>query len=260
MVGHTHPHQLFLLLIGLLLEISGCGTVPDLPVRSVTDEARSAMHLMQEREKEFTAVRADMASTRIAAAKQEAELQELRATAIRLRRENGETHQSLLEAKRALEARETEVAVMKVEREQLAGASARSGIHEPQLAALHETVASLSQELARLKETLTVVTQRTSNDGAKRNGDVFTAMKGRQSEDRSVARSVSRKESAERIIPTVHVLSDEADQSKPLWITVQPGESWWSLARKHHTTMNALRAVNGRVGDHLTVGEAIRLP
>jgi hypothetical protein len=190
---------------------------------------------MQEREQELAALRAEMASTRIAAAKQEAEVHELRATVVQLRQENGDSHQALLEAKRTLDAREIEVAATKAERDQLAQASVQSGMNERQLTALHDTVASLSHELAAIKSTMAL---------------------GKP----TPADSAARQDRDERIIPAVHILREDAEQSKPSWITVQPGESWWSLARTHHTTVKALRAINGRAGDHLNVGEAIRLP
>jgi chromosome segregation ATPase len=93
---------------------------------SVTDEARRATQVMQEREKELTALRSEMAATRIAAAKQEAELYELRMTVSRLRQDNNDSQQALLETKRMLESRQTELAAMKMERDQLAQATAQS--------------------------------------------------------------------------------------------------------------------------------------
>ncbi len=224
-----------LLSVSLIFLISGCVTAHDVPMARPTDEGRYAAQLMQEREQELAALRSEMASTRIAAAKQEAEVHELRATVVQLRQENGDSHQALLEAKRTLDAREIEVAATKAERDQLAQASVQSGMNERQLTALHDTVASLSQELAAIKSTMTL---------------------GKP----TPADSTARQDRDERIIPAVHILREDAEQSKPLWITVQPGDSWWSLARIHHTTVKALRAINGRAGDHLNAGEAIRLP
>ena len=224
-----------LMLIVVPLAIGGCTTVPDLPLRNVTEEMQRAAQLIQEREKGLAAFRAEMAATRIAAAKQEAELHELRATVAQLRQENGESRQAQLEAKRALDVREIEVAATKAECDQLAQASVQSGMNERQLTALHDTVASLSQELAAIKSTMAL---------------------GKP----TPADSVARQDRDERIIPAVHIFREDAEQSKPSWITVQPGDSWWSVARTHRTTVKALRAINGRVGDHLNVGEAIRLP
>ena len=235
MHSHTRRSGWPLGFVSFAFMIGGCATTPDVPLRSVTDEGRHATQLMQEREQGLAALRAEMAATRIAAAKQEAEVHELRATVLQLRQENGEAHQALLEAKRTLNARETEVVAMKTERDQLAQASVQSGTTERHLTALQETVASLSQRLTELKSAMALAKP-------------------------TPADSAERQDRAERIIPAVHILQEGTDQSKLSWTTVQPGDSWWSLARKFRTTMHALRAINGRSGDHLNVGEAIRLP
>lgn len=252
--------RLPLILVVVTLAIGGCATVQDLPIENVTEEIRRAAQLMQKREKELAAFRAELASTRIAAAKQEAELHELRATVVQLRQENGESHQALLETTRRLATRETEVAAMKMERAQGAQTSSQSGIHDHQLAALQETVMSLSQELTELKSAMVLAVNK-STDSAQGQNDVAAKVRTDQSSTHQRTKSsVSRGDTEAGIIPAVQILREDADRSKSSWITVQTGESWWSLARKHHTTMNALQATNGRVGDHLTVGEAIRLP
>ncbi|MBX3307075.1 MAG: LysM peptidoglycan-binding domain-containing protein [Nitrospira sp.] len=231
--GNRHRGVALVVLVTVVL--GGCATAPEVSMYHGIDEAGRALQLMQEREKELAALRAEMATTRIAAAKQDAELHELRTTVVQLRQENGESHQALVEARRTLDTRETEMASLKTQREHLIQASTSPSATDQRLAELQSTVASLSQELAAMKFTMALA-RRTPGDSAERHDD------------------------QERIIPAVHVLPDDRDQSKPSWITVQPGESWWTLARKHKTTMTALRAVNGRVGDHLTVGEALRLP
>lgn len=234
MVGQTGPYHSLPLFLSLALAVSGCAAMSDRPIGSAMDESRRVTQLVQDREKELHALRAEVASTRIAAAKQEAELQELRATVVQLRQENSASHQALFEAKRRLDVRETELAAVKTERNQPAQESSQSDLHDHKLAMLENTVTSLSQELAELRQTLAVAAHTPSKDSAKR-------------------------ASAERVIPAVHVLK-EGDSSKPSWITVQPGESLWSLARKYKTTIETLRMINGKVGDHVTVGEELRLP
>lgn len=248
------------MLVVVTLAIGGCATVPDRPLSNVTEEMRRATHLMQEREKELSAFRAEMAAARIAAAKQEAELYELRATVVQLRKENGESHQALLETKRTLATRETEVAAMKAERDQAAQISAQSGIHDHQLAVLQETVTSLSQELAELKSAMALAANKPADSTQGQHDVAAKARTARSPTYQRTKSSVLRGDTEAGIIPAVQILREDSDRSKSSWITVQPGESWWSLARKHRTTMNALRAINGLVGDHLTVGEAIRLP
>jgi LysM repeat protein len=46
----------------------------------------------------------------------------------------------------------------------------------------------------------------------------------------------------------------------PLTIMVQPGDTLVSLAKRHRTTVTALRAVNALSGDQLVVGTKLILP
>lgn len=202
------------------------------------------MQIMREREQELAALRADIASTRIAAAKQEAEVQELRATVAQLRQENGASHQALLEARQMIQTRDDEVVAIKAERDRFAQVSAPSTLNERQLTLLQDTVASLSQELAEVKSAMVLAAHKP----------------GEPSVNQSALFAGLTRNATDGIIPAVHIMREGADRPKPSWVTVQPGESWWSLARKYRTTVNALRAVNGRVGDHMIVGEEIRLP
>lgn len=223
------------LVLSMTLGMGGCVTAPDLSIRHDAEEARRAMQLAQEREQVLAALRVEVASTRIAAAKQEVELQELRASVVQLRQENGDSHQALQDATRALDARETELASMKTERDQLVQTSAQVDMSEQKLATLQETVASLRHELTELKSAMALAAYQPAG-------------------------SAERPREEHRIIPAIQILRAATDQANPSWITVQPGDSWWRLARNHKTTIEALRAVNGRAGDHLTPGEQLRLP
>ncbi len=249
-----------LVVVSLTVAMSGCATAPELPMGRGIDEAGRALQLMQEREKELAALRTEMAATRIAAAKQEAELHELRTTVVQVRQENGESHQALLEAKRALALRDHELTTMKMERAQSVQASVPSGDTEHHLAALHHTVASLSQELATLKAAMAQIV-RTPSAAAEPSGDLMAAgLTDQPSRPPRRTAAGSDRGTTHGIVAAVHVPRENDKPAQFSWITVQPGESWWTLARKHHTTIKALRTVNGRVGDALTVGEALRLP
>lgn len=249
-----------LVLICLTLGIGGCATAPDVPLRNAEDEARRATQVMQEREQELAALRAEMAATRIAAAKQEAELHELRATVSQLRQDNSDSQQALLETKRTLESRQTELAALKTERDQLVQATPHSETSEHRLTALQDTVAALSQELAELKQKLTVVAAKSIDDSTTGHNNVVSEETSQPSVTRAGSLSGSPTTAANGVIHALHVLGEAVDRSKSVWITVQPGDSFWSLARKHKTTIKALRALNGRVGDQLVVGEELRIP
>ncbi len=233
-MGLQHPLVLMVLLFGG----SGCATAPEFPLHHETEEVRRAAQVMQERERELATLRTEMASTRIAAAKQAAELDELRATVVQLRQESRDSQQAHLETTRTLDARQAELAAVKIERDQLVQA-AQPEPSEQKLVALHDTVALLSHELAQLKQQLTV-------------GDA-------QPEMRRAAATRGRP-TGEGTISAFHVVQEASNPSTSSWITVQPGESLWSLAKQYKTTIKRLRAINGLVGDDLRPGQPIRLP
>ena len=45
-----------------------------------------------------------------------------------------------------------------------------------------------------------------------------------------------------------------------IYYTVQPGDSLWTLARRLNTSVNKLRAANNISGDHIRVGDRLRVP
>lgn len=227
------------------------------------DESRRVEQAVQEREHERAALRAEMAAARIAAAKQEAELQELRALVTQLRHENGAARQASLDATHLAEARQTELAALKAARDQTVIANAAEPTsHDRHLAILEATVDTLSQELAQLKQTLTAVTVPTpvrlpkAKDPKTRASQSKAPAQGEQ----AAASNVQSALSSERIIPAMHLLPDEQSVSGRTHITVQPGDTLWGLARRHKTTIEALRMANGIPGDHVMVGRALRLP
>ena len=82
-----------------------------------TDTREQVLAVAREREAELSMLRAEMAATRIAAAKKEAELVELRALVAQLRQENTDSHQRVLEIRQAVEVRQTEMNTLKAERD-----------------------------------------------------------------------------------------------------------------------------------------------
>lgn len=259
MQGRRSPWLLWV--AGLTLTVGGCVAAPEAPSPQTMDEARRAAQLMQAREHALSSLRAEVASTRIAAAKQEAELHALRTTVTQLRRENSESQQALFDAKRALDARQAELATLKAERDQLAQAHPPSDVNDRAVAALQDTVASLSRDLTQLKQAIAYTTVQPAADAAGRtHKDAVEAGSGPLSANRFDPPTVPSQERAEGIMPAMHVIRENTRQPRPFRITVQPGDSHWSLARKHQTTIDALRAVNGIEGHHLTVGEELRLP
>lgn len=249
-----------LVLLSGVLWLIGCSSSPLLPNRSLSDDARRAARIVQDRENELAAIRAEVAATRIAAAKKEAEISELRALVTQLRQENGESHQALLEARHVAEARQSELAALKVEREQLLPAKVEQDSERRQLAELQNTVASIDEQLTYLKQTVAVTSHKATTPPAKLNDRMM--LDGDRKKPLLNRKPVpdARAESGERIVPAVHILRDHDGPATKMHITVQPGDTIWSLARRHHTTVSALRAANGIPGDALIVGRELTLP
>lgn len=227
------------------------------------DESRRVEKAVQDREHELAALRAEMAATRIAAAKQEAELQELRTLVAQLRRENGEARQATFDATRQVEARQAELAALKTEQNQVVTAKASEPTqNDQQLAALEAAVSTLTQELTHLKQAMTVVAAPTPARLPKaRDPKPRESQSNKPSQGERAAASTSQPAlSSERIIPAMHLLPDERSVPGFTHITVQPGDTLWGLARRHNTTIEALRMANGIPGDHVMVGRELRLP
>lgn len=240
-------------LLASTLGLVSCATSPLPPRLDTIDEPRRAAWIVQDREHALATLRGDMTSIRIAAAKKEAELQELRALVTQLRQENVESRQALLDANRTSEAQRTELAILKVERNQSAQSKELQGKSDQQLAVLQETVATLSQDLVQIKETIAISTARAvvhELNANERKGSELTPTR----------QTTERRDSSSHIVPAMHVVLEDAGGPTPSRITVQPGDSLWVLARRHHTTIQALRAANGLQGDQLVVGQELTLP
>lgn len=242
-----------LVLLSVMLWLTACSSSPLPPNRSLPDEAHRVARIVQDRENELAAARAEVAAIRIAAAKKEAELSELRTLVTQLRQENGESHQALLEARQMAEARQTELAALKTERDQLLQAKTEQVRDRSELTVLQETVASITQELAELKQARTSPAPKAVARGPKSNNR-------KPSADQEEPVSSKRVESGERIMPAMHIVRDDTNGPPRTRITVQPGDTLWSLARKYRTTVMALRETNGIVGDAVVVGQELRLP
>lgn len=238
-----------------------CATSP-LPSRVDTmEESRRAARMVQDRQQELATLRAGMAATLIADAKKDAELQELRALVTQLRHESAESRQAVLDANRTTEARHTEVAAPKSERDQLAVAHAQPGTSDQQLAALQETVATLSQDLAQLKHAMTL-----SNAGAvlqepKTNERKVAEIKPkRQMTERRDSTPLHQEPTSSHIVPAMQIVREDVGVPTQLRVTVQPGDTLSGLARRHKTTVEALQAANGLQGDQVVVGQELTLP
>lgn len=215
----VHSLGVTLLLSGLALFGVGCSStspagtaLPELPAHAAPP--------VRDRGLELTTLRSELAATRIAAAKKEAELIELRDLVRQLRLENAESRQAFLELRDQAEQRQRESVKARDIQERHAQADSTQD-----LTVLKATVAALAQEFGQLRQDL--------------------------------AMSVANEQVKLPVAMTVTAATVPASSSI---IIVQPGDTLASLAKRHRTTVTALRALNGLLGDQLVVGKELILP
>ena len=245
-----------ILLSGLVLFGAGCNSTP--PVGTGTSELRAQVAApVRDREFELTALRAEMAATRIAAAKKEAELRELRDLVQQLRLENAESRQAFLELRHQAEQRH-------VEAEKAQEAHTRQAqVHATEdLTFLKETVVTLAQALGQLRQDL-------ANPVVKEGVHRLTPSSAKSSE----AGRHGRRPDLPQLVPATRqptspsvalspmaLTVTAAVPDPPSTMTVQTGDTFASLAKRYRTSVEVLRKLNALTGDALIVGRELVLP
>jgi hypothetical protein len=217
--------------LSALVLTGGCSSTP--PAETGILESRiQPLSPIRDRGLELAALRAEMAATKIAAAKKEAELLELRDLVRQLRLENAESRQAFLELRDQAEQRQREL-------EQARDTPARQA-HSPstqELSVLKDTVTMLAQELGQLKQDLAKPVVKEPVSLIKPGATLSPA-----------------------ISPMALTVTATTVPNSPSTITVQSGDTLASLAKRHRTTVEVLRKLNVLNGDTLIVGRALVLP
>ena len=241
----------------ICLLVTGCSTKPVMGTGTQESRAQAAQ-LVRDRELELTALRAEMAATRIAAAKKEAELQELRDLVQQLRQETAEARQVVLEMREEAEQHRRELERARSDQERQA-----QSYTTQHLTGLKDTMMTLANEVGQLRQELT-------RPAVKERGKPSKGMGGQSGE---VGKADGSPDSSQRLLssadrPTATTLtpgvfkpvSAVSRPQRPASITVQPGETLWALAKRHHTSVAALRERNHLDGEALAVGQVLLLP
>ena len=126
---------------------AGCATVPATNEADMQDCKIRIARVIDDRDALLAAARAEIAASKIAAAKKEAELQELRKAVGDLRRENADSHHALTVMKRTVDTAQEEADRLRAER-----AQAEQTKQERELSELRTTVHALTEQMDRLKE------------------------------------------------------------------------------------------------------------
>lgn len=252
----VHPLGVTLFL-GLILLGAGCSGAPPAGTGIPESQAQAAT-LVRDRGVELTTLRAELAATRIAAAKKEAELQELRDLVQQLRLENAESRQAFLELRDQAEQRQRDLEKAREEQERQAHA------HSTQdLSVLKDTVVALAQELGQLRQDLakSVAKERvkSSNPGSSESSE-SGLQEPRFYPPQRVRAARQHSSAASAISPMALTVTDAFVPDAPSTVTVQPGDTLASLAKRHRTTVEVLRKLNVLKGDTLIVGRELVLP
>ena len=245
------------LLLGLVLLCAGCSGMPPAGTGAPEPQVQAAP-VVRDRGLELATLRAELAATRIAAAKKEAELLELRDLVQQLRLENAESRQAVLDLRERTEQHQTEIEKGRDVQDREAQSQTTQ-----RLAVLNDTVVTLAQELGQLKQELVrqVAEERSTPSKtipSKSGGPSSLDPRSDSPQRVPAARQTSALSSASS--PVALTVTSAVVTGPPPTITVQPGDTLASLAKRHRTTVEVLRKLNVLKGDALIVGRELILP
>lgn len=244
--------------VSALVLSGGCSSAPPVGGTGTAESQAQAATLIRDRALELTALRAEMAATRIAAAKKEAELLELRDVVQQLRLENAESRQAFLDLRDQAEQQQRTLEKAREEQQHQAQAHASQD-----LSILKDTVVMLAQELGQLRQDLAKPVAKelvkSTNPGSSTSPESGPhALRSAPPQRVPVARQQSSPLSA--MSPMALTVTSAVAPGPPLTITVQPGDTLSSLATRHRTTVDVLRKLNVLDGDALLAGRELVLP
>lgn len=244
--------------VSALLLSGGCSSMPPVGGTGTPESRAQAATLVRDRQLELTALRAEMAATRIAAAKKEAELLELRDLVQQLRLENAESRQAFLELRDQAEQRQRDLVNARDTQER------QAKMHNTDdITVLKDTVMTLAQELGQLRQDLAKPVAKelvkSTNPGSSTSPESGPhALRSAPPQRVPVARQQSSPLSA--MSPLALTVTSAVVPGPPSTIMVQPGDTLASLATRHRTTVEVLRRLNALDGDRLIVGRELVLP
>ncbi len=227
-------------LVCLALLAGGCAVDQAILQQAALEDARRhADAVVQEAQAELTSLRAEMAATRIAAAKKEAELRRLRREVGQLRAAQADLHKAQRRQREAMQAQQAKLDTLRRERDRLledmalvelrysadssrpGTARSRGGKREKRQPTVQARVKALEVSVTALMTHLTQHTQ----DGIGNDG--LDPRRGADPDPR---------------------------------ITVQRGDTLWEFSRTYGVPVHAIRAANGLTGDLIVVGQRLRIP
>ena len=266
--------------------LPGCaGNNQPTPADDLAAARKYLDRLVSETRANTEALRAEMASTRIAAAKQEAELKELR--------------QEVAERRQMVDARQAELNVVKTERDRLLQAKtdlhtqlqtqtaevsrlrATAGQIEMARAKVAELEAQLTSRMTELSQVKTDLAQQAAlvkqlekptkvASESKQRAPLKSntaraaplapdklASKPASPEPTSTAQGETPQPAGE---PNVRIADSRRTQGPGASVLIMPGNSLYQIAIRHGVTVEQLRQANGLTGDQIESGQQLVIP
>ncbi|QPD03671.1 MAG: hypothetical protein Nkreftii_001445 [Candidatus Nitrospira kreftii] len=158
-----------------------------------------------------------------------------------------EAERRLNEARHVIDLQREELAAARSEREQMR----RTG------AALQSQLRQLRKQLSKVGKQAKAETSPTATVSQRAERPELTRVVLEQEAQSDGEEALPGHISSAGVVPIVRESSTVAT---PVNITIKPGDTLWSLARRHHTSVMHLMAVNELPNDRIQVGQPLRLP
>jgi LysM repeat protein len=251
-------HEVPLLLLSLLA--SGCAADrTSWPGPEVEAARRQADQVVRDSYTEVAAMRQELATTRITAAKKDAEVQDLRRQVEELTQATAELRQSRAAQLQEIENAQTEAAQLRDERDRLLQATKGTtgqGVDSSPLsddAGKSEPTATMQTRLAELESAVSTLTAE------------LTQVK-RELEKPS-GKPEGRPSTSKRSLPAPPAVVQAAlidppatSEARPLSVQVRAGDSLWKIAHRYGLTVDQLKDANGLKGDLILIGQQLVIP
>jgi len=249
---------------------------------------RRTDYVVRELREEAAALRTEMAATRIAAAKKEAEFQELRRQVPLLIQESSEARKaeaqlrlSKSEQQQAFDARQTELTALRNERDQLrqaklelqtqavqlpplrdalAEARASEATVQGRVKELESSVASLTSELEKLTGELEQVRKGLAGSRGKSAGKPGKPASAQRSPPPARSEATSDHAPSPAAEPAGRLISAPVSQDRADHHIVASGDTLGTLARQYNVTVEELKTTNKLRSDVIHVGQRLTIP
>lgn len=256
----------------MALLATGCAGGGLTSTPSEIEIARQRLNTMlREVRAQEAAIREEMAKTRIAAAKQEADLKTLRA--------------QIAELRQALESRQAELKAVRTERDRLQQVKVEHDAQLAELGRLRLTAAEAAAAQARVRDLEAALATRTAEmeqlrkelgvRQARTPGKSTQAAKAKKPtpepappaavpkappKTATLPPSPPAEVASAPVEPPLQIANVQSVRTGVARVTVQAGDTLWGLAHQHGLSVDALKQANGLAGDVIVPGQELLIP